>query len=308
LKPAASHGGLILVHGGAGSRALSVSQRACLAEALVTGHDLLRRGGPALGAVEQAIRVLEDSGLFNAGAGARRQLDGRRRMDAALMEGCTLRAGAVAAIEDVRFPIAVARLVMDRTGHVLLVGPLATRFARHFGVEREAPAPREKFRPRPTRALDRRAMRLYREMVRRHRLGTVGAVALDRRGDLAAGASTGGIAAMLPGRVGDTPLIGCGVYADNTAGAVSMTGWGEGIMRIAVAKEIVDRMAAGASPARAARATLDTMAARLQDRRAQAGALVLAPGGRWVIRHTTPRMSAGWFTGNGTPVVRDRFL
>jgi beta-aspartyl-peptidase (threonine type) len=306
LKRAAAHG-VILVHGGAGARALSAAQRDCLAAALAGGFERLSRGGPALEAVETAIRLLEGSGLFNAGIGSRRQLDGVRRMDASLMEGRGLRAGAVAAIEGVRHPVSVARLVMDKTAHVLLVGPQATRFARHCRAE---PAPAHRIRRVSVGSPKTDTMmRLYRLMSRRRGpMGTVGAVALDRRGDLAAGASTGGIASMLPGRVGDSPLIGCGVYADNEGGAVSMTGWGEGIIRLAVAKEIVDRMAAGASPARAARATLDTMAARLQDQRAHAGALVLAPDGRWAIRHTTPRMSAGWFTGNGTPVVRDRFL
>jgi len=134
---------------------------------------------------------------------------------------------------------------------------------------------------------------------------TVGAVALDRKGNLAAGASTGGIAFMLPGRVGDSPLIGSGVYADNDAGAVSMTGLGESIMRIAVAKEIADRLERGASPAAATRQTLDKLVKRIKG--GAAGALVLAPDGRFAIRHTTPRMCAGYQTGLGKPTVADRF-
>ncbi len=304
MKRAAAHG-VILVHGGAGARVMSAAQRDCLAEALAGGFERLSRGGPALEAVETAIRFLEGSGLFNAGIGSRRQLDGVRRMDASLMEGRGLRAGAVAAIEGVRHPISVARLVMDKTAHVLLVGPQATRFARHFRAER-APARRTgrlaAVSPKPDKM-----MRLYRLMIRRRGpMGTVGAVALDRRGDLAAGASTGGIASMLPGRVGDSPLIGCGVYADNEGGAVSMTGWGECIIRLAVAKEIVEHMAAGRAPVRAAQQTLRTMAARLKPR-GTAGALVLAPDGRWAIRHTTARMAAGWFHGTGRPVVADNF-
>ena len=147
---------------------------------------------------------------------------------------------------------------------------------------------------------------LYGAMRIRRRVGleTVGAVALDQAGTLAAGASTGGIALMLPGRVGDTPLIGCGVYADNVSGAVSMTGVGEGIIRIAVAKEIVDRLAVGTGPAAAARLALNKLVTRI---RGAAGALVLAPDGRFVIQHTTPRMAAGYWGGGGKPVVADRF-
>jgi beta-aspartyl-peptidase (threonine type) len=145
-------------------------------------------------------------------------------------------------------------------------------------------------------------LRLYQKMLG---LETVGAVALDHRGNLAAGSSTGGIAFMLPGRVGDTPLIGCGLYTDNDAGAVSMTGLGESIIRLAVAKEIVDRMAGGASPAMATRLTLEKLVTRIDG--GAAGALVLAPDGRFTIRHTTPRMCAGYWTGTGKPTVSDRF-
>jgi beta-aspartyl-peptidase (threonine type) len=149
-------------------------------------------------------------------------------------------------------------------------------------------------------------LRLYRQMLGEE---TVGAVALDRRGTLAAGTSTGGIAFMLPGRVGDSPLIGCGIYADDEAGAVSMTGLGESIIRITVAKEIVDRMAMGTSPTAAAKLVLEKLERRIRkvEGFGAAGALVLAPDGRFAIRHTTPRMCAGYWTGTGKPVVVDRF-
>ena len=149
-------------------------------------------------------------------------------------------------------------------------------------------------------------LRLYRQMLGEE---TVGAVALDRTGTLAAGTSTGGIAYMLPGRVGDSPLIGCGIYADNEAGAVSMTGLGESIIRIAVAKEITDRMAMGASPTTATWLVLEKLDRRIRkvEGFGAAGALVLAPDGRFAIHHTTPRMCAGHWTGAGQPVVADRF-
>lgn len=311
---------IILAHGGAGVRAMTKAQRACLAEALVSGYDLLHRGAPSIDAVKATIRVLEASGLFNAGAGARLQLDGVRRMDASIMEGGELRAGAVAAIELVRHPITAARLVMEETAHVLLVGPPATTFARHFKLERQKP-PTQTQRHAAAKALprlsrlpvaQRRTLRLFARMKGRQAFmnqagearETVGAVALDRAGTVAAGASTGGIALMLPGRVGDTPLIGCGVYADNDAGAVSMTGLGESIIRIAMAKDIANRLAAGSSPASAVRLVLAKLGAHVGG---VAGALVLARAGRFAIKHNTPRMSAGYWTGTGKPVVADRF-
>jgi beta-aspartyl-peptidase (threonine type) len=304
---------IILAHGGAGARKMTAAQGNCLGDALVAGHAVLKRGGAAVDAVETTIRILEGSGLFNAGAGARLQLDGARRMDASIMEGSVLRAGAVAGIEQVRHPITAARLVMDNTAHVLLMGDHATRFARHFKLDRQPPltkAQRKALRGIPLTESQRQTLILYKYLALspggrgEGEGGTVGAVALDRSGTVAAGASTGGIPFMLPGRVGDSPLIGCGVYADNESGAASMTGLGESIIRLTMAKEIVDRMAVGAGPATAARQALTKLAKRIEG---AAGALVLAPDGRFAIRHTTPHMSAGWWNGKGTPVVRDRF-
>jgi len=289
-------------------------QRRCLAGALRAGHHRLQRGASALETVEATIRELEASGLFNAGTGSKLQLDGARRMDASIMEGETLRAGAVASIQGIRHPITAARHVMEETAHVLLAGEPATRFARRFKLERQPPPSRSQRAASRAehRTLGRgepqaaRTLELFSTLKQAEVFGreTVGAVALDRRGHVAAGASTGGIALMLPGRVGDTPLIGCGVYADDDAGAVSMTGLGEGIIRIAVAKEIVDRLEAGASPSAAIRQVLRKVVSRVKG---SAGALVLAPDGRWAIRHTTPRMIAGYWEGTGEPVVKDRF-
>jgi L-asparaginase / beta-aspartyl-peptidase len=309
LKPASP---VILVHGGAGLRALSSAQADGLRAALRVGYHLLERGVSALTAVEQSIRVLERSGVFNAGRGARLQLDGVRRMDASLMEGQDLRAGAVASIEGIVHPITAARLVMDHTHHVLLVGAPASAFARHFKLERQS----RRSSPPAARITIAELFASGRwqsggntnaaGLSVRERSGkeTVGAVALDRTGTVAAGASTGGIDVMLPGRVGDTPIIGCGVYADNESGAVSMTGIGEGIVRVAVAKEISDCLAKGATPARAARQVLQKLVIRIDG---AAGTLVLAPDGRFAIAHVTPRMAAGWWDGKGQPTVGDRF-
>lgn len=292
---------------------MTAVQADCLTAALQIGYHLLDRGASALTAVEQTIGVLEQSGLFNAGRGSHVQLDGVRRMDASIMEGQELLAGAVASIEGIVHPISAARLVMEQTSHVLLVGKPASAFARHFQLERQPrrPSGHAVRKTTMTRALAPKTLQLYRAMTSgglalRERAGkeTVGAVALDRTGTVAAGASTGGIDLMLPGRVGDTPIIGCGVYADNVSGAVSMTGLGEGIIRIAVAKDICDRLERGMSPAMAARAVLRKLVTRIDG---AAGTLVIAPDGRFAIHHVTPRMAAGWWDGKGRPVVKDRF-
>jgi len=272
---------------------MTTPQASCLRAALQVGYSWLDRGSSALLAVEQTIRVLERSGLFNAGNGSKLQLDGIQRMDASIMEGQGLQAGAVASIEGIVHPITAARLVIEKTDHVLLVGPMATKFARHFKMERH-------HLQTPVNRLSYGAMlKPKRSSSDRH--GTVGAVALDRTGTVAAGASTGGIERMLPGRVGDTPIIGCGVYADNDTGAVSMTGWGESIIRLAVAKEMCDRLGQGKTPATVARLVLRKLVTRIKG---TAGCLVLTPDGRFTIRHSTPHMAAGWWDGKGEPIVK----
>jgi beta-aspartyl-peptidase (threonine type) len=275
---------------------MTAPQATCLRAALQVGYHLLDRGGSALVAVEHTIRVLERSGLFNAGRGSRLQLDGVRRMDASIMEGDGLRAGAVASIEGIVHPISAAKHVMDVTDHVLLVGPPATKFAEHFKMERH----RLRILPRK---LSYDAM-LKRTGSARDRHGTVGAVALDQSGTIAAGASTGGIDLMLPGRVGDTPIIGSGVYADNESGAVSMTGLGEGIMRLAMAKELCGLLGQGKAPTIAARFVLHKLTTRIKG---VAGCLVLTPDRRFAIRHSTPHMTAGWWDGKRDPIVNDTF-
>jgi beta-aspartyl-peptidase (threonine type) len=217
-------------------------------------------------------------------------------MDASIMEGNSLCAGAVASIEGIVHPISAAVRVMEATEHVLLVGPMATKFAEHFKMEPQ------RQRASPSR-LSYSSM-LKRTRAGRNRHGTVGAVALDQFGTVAAGASTGGIELMLPGRVGDTPIIGCGVYADNETGAVSMTGWGESIIRLAVAKEICDQLRHRKQPMPAVRGVFRRLVAKVQG---SAGALVLTQKGRFAIAHVTPHMAAGWWDGTGEPTVGDRF-
>ena len=240
---------ILLTHCGAGSNA---SVRDAAAAAGVVGIAVLRRGGRALDAVVESIVVLEDDPRLNAGTGSRMRIDGRIQMDAALMDA-NLEAGGVAAIEEVRNPIRVARDVFG-TPHVLLVGSDATAFARNKGHIRYDPATaesRRRLRESLTQIRKGRVPRYARKWKSVQLAGTVGAVARDRRGRFAAGTSTGGTAFMLPGRVGDSPIVGAGLYA-GPHGAVSATGIGEAILKRVLSKFVYDRMAEGLSAQRAA--------------------------------------------------------
>jgi beta-aspartyl-peptidase (threonine type) len=248
---------------------------------------LLQRGAAALDAAEAAVVLLERSGQFNAGKGSKRQLDGVARMDASIMDGRVLSAGAVAGLEGILTPVRVARAVMEQTPHVLMIGEPARMLARRFNIDayRFPPATRS------------------RVLHSTSKLGTVGAVALDRFGHLAAATSTGGIGMMLPGRVGDSPLIGAGTYADDRSGAVSMTGEGEAITRAGLAKEICLLMEQGASPLQAGRLALRRMRSRIDG---HAGAIILSRTGAVALLHTTPYMVAGYQTGK-TGKISGRF-
>lgn len=280
---------VILVHGGAGPRKANKAQLKALNSALEEAFAVLTSGGSSLDAVETAILHLEDSGYFNAGKGSRLQLDGRYRMDASIMEGKTLKAGAVVGIQNVKNPIRVARLIMEKTPHVLMTGQSARKLAQFFKIPKGfAPSKASLKTLSDTLRKKGKTVDLYHSI---YGYETVGAVALDRSGTLAAGASTGGISVMLPGRVGDTPLIGSGVYADNRAGAVSLTGLGEGIIRTGLAKEICCDLKHGTSPGKAIENGLKKLVTRIYG---EAGALVLNEHGEFAIRHTTPFLCAGY--------------
>jgi L-asparaginase / beta-aspartyl-peptidase len=244
---------VIAIHGGAGVMRRDkpgAQHRAVLKDAVEAGYSVLSEGGTSLDAVCAAVLVLEDSPLFNAGRGSCFNADGEIEMDASIMDGAELRAGAVAAVRRIRNPILAARAVMESSPHVLLAGDGAERFARAHGVQLERP---QYFRTA------RRLSALKRNLKRHH--GTVGAVALDQAGNLAAATSTGGYTGKLPGRIGDSPLIGAGNYADNRACAVSGTGLGEAFIRTAVGHDMCARMLyARASLAAAARAALEAVA------------------------------------------------
>jgi len=237
----------IAIHGGAGTLArdqMSPAQEQeyldGLGAALDAGRALLARGAASLDAVIAAVRVLEDNALFNAGRGAVLNRDGMAELDASLMDGRTLAAGAVSGLRHVRNPIELARLVMEKSPHVMLVGSGAEEFARTQGIELVS---NEYFRtPARQRQLERHLGGAVSRENELEAFGTVGAVALDSAGNLAAATSTGGMTGKRWGRVGDSPIIGAGTYADNAGCAVSATGHGEYFIRTAVAHDINARM------------------------------------------------------------------
>jgi beta-aspartyl-peptidase (threonine type) len=284
-----------------------------IANALTAGYALLEQGASAVDAVEAAVAVMEDDETFDAGRGSFLTQDGRVQMDALLMNGENLRTGGVACVERIRNPIHAARLVLDKSPHVYFVGTGAERFARQHGMalcdNMELVIPREQERLYKAQAAERAGLpdETFSGSLDSGRLDshdTVGAVALDRHGNLAAGTSTGGTLNKAPGRVGDSSLIGCGCYADNLTAAVSLTGWGEPIMKLVLGKWAVDRVAAGASPDEAAHQAIDYLFDRLGG---HGGIILLGPDGRVGLAHNTPRMAWGLRTVAGveTGVTRN---
>ncbi len=247
----------IVIHGGAGTISrkdmtpeMDAAYRAALKQALDAGYAVLKQGGHSLDAVQAAIRVMEDSPLFNAGKGSVFAHNGKNEMDAAIMDGATLKAGAVAAVEHIKNPIDLARLVMDKTPHVLLMGEGAEEFARSQGMSM---MPASYFFTQHRWDELQKALKAEKTGgpsasaeqypgTTAHGFGTVGAVALDRRGELAAGTSTGGLTNKYYGRVGDSPIIGAGTYANDQSCGVSGTGTGEYFIRLDAAKTISDLM------------------------------------------------------------------
>jgi beta-aspartyl-peptidase (threonine type) len=246
----------IAIHGGAGAmprRKMTPAAAACykagLARALDAGYEILRKG-TSLDAVCAAVVQLEDLPLFNAGRGACYNTDEKHELDASVMDGATLRAGAVAAVSRIKNPVLAARAVMEKSRHVLLAGRGAERFAHAHGLQ---------LVPESYFATQSRLTALRRKIEGHH--GTVGAVALDANGNLAAATSTGGYTGKLPGRVGDSPIIGAGNYADNAACAVSGTGLGEAFIRGVLAYDVAARMNYLHEPlAKAARAVMRKLA------------------------------------------------
>ncbi len=295
---------VLAIHGGAGtiSRDRMTPEReqryrAVLREALEAGYQVLQEGGTSLDAVVAAIRVLEDSPLFNAGRGAVLTNEGTAELDASIMDGRTLQAGAVAGVKTVKNPILLARQVMEASPHVMLVGRGAETFAQEQGLEQ---VPNEYFilphRREQLRRMRERGMGAVPEL-KEHTYGTVGAVALDRYGNLAAGTSTGGIMGKRFGRVGDSPIIGAGTYADNAACAISATGQGEYFIRAAIAHEIVALMKyAGLTVEQAAAAAIHGTLTRMGGR---GGVIALDRNGRLAMVFNTPGMYRGYVDEHG---------
>ena len=276
----------LIVHGGAGAAnpELGAAQSAGCRAALHAGWQVLEDGGRAVDAVCAAVARLEDDPLFNAGVGSCLTSAGTVEMDAAVMHGGDLRAGAVAAVRTVRNPIRLARAIMDDGRHVLLVGAGAQAFATACGVPTCDPG--ELITERQLRRWQQR-----REPPAPATLGTVGAVAVDRDGHVAAATSTGGTFNKHPGRVGDTALIGAGTYADDSLGAASATGDGEAIIRLVLAKSVVTDLGDGNAPQRAAQLGIQTLGQRAHG---TGGIIVVDFLGRFGYAHNSAHMTVGY--------------
>jgi L-asparaginase / beta-aspartyl-peptidase len=274
----------IIVHGGAGpirDDSLPARLEGCKAAALA-GWKILEQGGSATDAAETAVVVLEDNPLFNAGTGSALTSRGTVEMDAAIMEGQSLHAGSVAAVSGVKNPIKLARRIMDDGRHVILAGEGALMFAREIGFPECAPE---------TLIVDREKKRWE------SKHGTVGCVAFDSSGKLAVATSTGGIFDKFPGRVGDSPLVGCGTYA-SPFGAVSCTGHGEAIIRVLMARDAVQLLQDGIEPAEAARMAIEN----LEELTGSTGGLILIDRhGKIGYARNTTHMPLCWITDSGQP-------
>jgi len=270
--------------------------------ALCAGWRVLERGGSALDAVEEAVVIMEDDETFDAGRGSFLNRDGKVQLDALIMDGATLRAGGVGCVERLRNPVRAARKILSESPHVYFVGEGAERFAAEHGVplcnNEDLIIPREVERLRAYQAAQKGSKPDGNDLfagtddpTTSH--DTVGAIALDRNGNIAASTSTGGTLNKAPGRLGDSSLIGCGCYADNLSAAASTTGWGEPIMKLVLAKWTADRVSAGNLPEWAAQEAMNYLKQRVNG---HGGIIVLNPEGLIGIAHNTPRMAWAYKT------------
>jgi len=297
----------LVVHGGAWDIPddAVAAHKAGVQQALKAGWAVLAKGGTAVDAVEAAIILMEDDETFDAGRGSFLNAAGEVELDASIMDGRTFKAGAVAAVQNILHPITLARKIMEESEHVLLVGMGAARFAREHGVAtcgqddlivlREIERWREAQRGKktPTKSSFKKKKMAH---------DTVGAVALDRSGNIASGTSTGGTPNKYPGRVGDSPLIGCGTYADNAVGGVSTSGWGEAMIKVVMAKTIIDRMGVnGGDPEQASVEGIKTLERKVDG---LGGVIALNAAGKIGVAFNTPRMARGYMNSEmKTPIV-----
>lgn len=275
----------IIVHGGAKTISddkAKANTSGCLA-AVEAGWTILTAGGSAKDAVEAAIRILEDNPTFNASIGATLDSDGEVFLDAAMMEGATLAWGGVAAVQGIPHPISVARKIMEDKP-MLLVSRGAERFAAEHGDEMCAPS---------DLISDEQRQEWEKQEAVLDRPATVGCVALDAEGNLVAGTSTGGLENQLPGRVGDSALVGCGLYADNQLGACSTTGDGESIIPVVLAKTAIDFLAGDRHPDEAAQKAIDTLISKVTG---EAGCILLDRQGRVGWAYNSQDMACAYMT------------
>lgn len=270
----------IILHGGASS--FSPEKRNAVQKAtafiIKEGYQLLMEGCPALDTVEQVIKLLENDPLFDAGTGSSPNVEGEIEMDAIIVDGKTLNFGAVGGIKNVRNPVAVARRVMEATGHCFLAGEGASRFALAQEFEYVATSV------------------LKGKKSENEGIETVGAIALDREGNIAAASSTGGAPAKMPGRIGDSPLIGCGTVADNLSGAVLASGLGEPLMKIRMADYVLGLLQNGMEPVKAARQAIQYLHDRVDGR---GGLICMNKNGEIGYAFNTPHMAIALIDGNG---------
>ena len=298
IEPLASDHWVLLIHGGAGvmspesmNAESAAEYRAGLERALLRGQDILSNGGSSLDAVTEAVVLLEDDPQFNAGRGSVFNIEAEHELDASIMDGEHRNAGAVAGVKRVRNPIRAARAIMDNSEHVMLAGEGADMFAELNGLQMTS---NSFFSTDHRRVALERALKDASLAVDKR--GTVGAVAIDMNGHLAAATSTGGMSGKLPGRVGDSPILGAGNYADDFACAVSATGHGEYFMRIGVAHRICAMMEFGElSPANAAQSVIKDLGEMGGD----GGVIVISPDGRGAFVFNTPGMFRGYVNSSG---------
>lgn len=287
----------LIVHGGAWNipNDMLEAHRRGVARAIDIGWKILKNNGSAVEAVEQVVRYLEDDETFNAGRGSHLNAAGEVELDASIMNGRTFRCGAVAAVRNIKNPISLARIVMEKSEHILLVSTSAERFAVENGIELcdTNNLVTERERKLWQRSRDAQSF-ITKDAFRRVEKcsDTVGAVAMDFREDICVGTSTGGTFNKYPGRVGDSPLIGCGSYADNAIGGVSTTGWGEAIIKVVLAKTVIDLLALnGGNAQSAAEKGIEQLKKKVDG---YGGLIVMNAKGEFGVAYNTPRMARAY--------------
>ena len=305
---------MLVMHGGAGTITRNsmtpeaeAQYRSALELALRTGHGVLAKGGSSVDAVEASIRVLEDSPLFNAGKGAVFTHEGKNEMDAAIMNGANKMAGSVAGVTIIKNPISAARAVMEKSKHVMMTGRGAELFATKMGLEIVDPSyfwTESRWKALQKELQQEQSAQPHSELrapLDEKHYGTVGAVALDKSGNLAAGTSTGGLSNKMYGRIGDSPIIGAGTYASNDACAVSATGTGEYFIRWTVAYDIAALMKYRGMTVQ--QAAGEVVMHKLVEANGDGGVIALDRNGNFAMPFNTEGMYRGWIGADGVPHV-----